>query len=195
MSHEKRPELPLFDLPLHDDSGGVNRQRGEAEEGAGHHQSDLFDAAEDDSLEGLGAQGAGSWEAPYGEVGVLDRLIGGVIDLTIHALVLGFVIAASWIMGAHLQLDDWPAFLLFLLLFSLLYAGVPLAFWGQTPGMMRVGHVARTGSGEPLTFGQTALRWLGALTTVLLAGLPLILALGSSRSLADRLSGSYTETA
>jgi uncharacterized RDD family membrane protein YckC len=68
---------------------------------------------------------------------------------------------------------------------------VPLAFWGGTPGMIWCGLVARNAVSEPLSFGQSVLRWLGAWLTWALAGLPGLLALGG-RSLSDLLSGSAT---
>lgn len=181
-------DLPLFDLPLHaepaDSAHGVSAQS--TGDPAGPEQGELtFPEVE------LPEEDDG-----FDTVGVLDRLLGGLIDLGLHVVVLLVVGAGSWLLGAALRTEDWPAYAVFLLLFSLLYTAIPLAFWGQTPGMMRVGHVARTGEGEPLTFGQTALRWIGALVTVALAGLPLLLALGAqSRSLADRMSGSYTDLA
>ena len=222
MSRGERPDLPLFDLPLHGEieKGGTDPaavdapsvdvdgvESGPAEPDLAEpgrpvepEQSQLFDdtgfeEAPDEEGFDEALDGSGPDDEPLDEdAGVLDRLVGGVVDLLVHVIVLAGVTGASWLMGVRPSLDDWPAFAGFLLLFSLLYTGVPLAFWGQTPGMMRVGHVARTGAGEPLTFGQTALRWLGALLTLVLVGLPLLMALGaSSRSLADRVSGSYTE--
>lgn len=220
MSRGERPDLPLFDLPLHGeiDEGKTEPSAGDpvsdslsdSVSGTATDLGDSFEPEQSQLFDDSVAEGEGDdlayrpapeegdvEEEPFDEdVGVLDRLVGGVVDVALHALVLGVVGGASWLMGVRPSLEDWPAFGGFLLLFSLLYTGVPLAFWGQTPGMMRVGHVARTGSGEPLTFGQTALRWLGALLTLALVGLPLLLALGaSSRSLADRVSGSYTESA
>lgn len=208
MSRREKPDLPLFDLPLHEASVDEDEDYSEAppEEPvaarSAQSQSRLFDEEDSGEFEPADGDGPGEHSAEDsveglddGTIGVLDRLLGGFIDLSIHAAVLLLVGGATWIMGVPLNLADWPAFAVFLLLFSLLYTGVPLAFWGQTPGMMRVGHVARTGSGEPLTFGQTARRWIGALLTLALAGLPLLLALGSKRSLADRMSGSYTEPA
>jgi uncharacterized RDD family membrane protein YckC len=80
---------------------------------------------------------------------------------------------------------------LFVLSFSFVYFVVPLAFWGGTPGMIWSGLVARNAVTEPLSFGQSVLRWLGTWLTWTLAGLPGLLAL-SGRSLTDRLSGSAT---
>ena len=123
---------------------------------------------------------------------IQDRLLGGLADLVIHLAVLGTVVLAVHGMGVPLTLEDWPAFAGFGLVFSFLYSVIPLAFWGKTPGMAWVGHSARSLGDESLTFGQTALRWTGAILTVGLAGLPLLLALGGGRSLSDRLSDSKT---
>lgn len=110
------------------------------------------------------------------------------------AILLGVGAAAAvgaTLLGAELSLASLPALLVFLLSFSFLYCVVSLAFWGQTPGMAWCGLVARSQETEPLSFGQTALRWLGHWLTWALLGLPGLLAL-SGRSLADRLSGSGT---
>ncbi|HUP42559.1 MAG TPA: RDD family protein, partial [Thermoanaerobaculia bacterium] len=92
-------------------------------------------------------------------------------------------------------LGDWPALVLFLLVFSFLYTVLPLAFWGQTPGMAWAGLVARARGYESLTFSQTGRRWLGGLLTAALLGLPALLAAGGGRSMADRLSDSDTYAA
>ncbi len=68
-------------------------------------------------------------------------------------------------MGVRPSLADWPAFALFLLSFSFLYTVVPLAFWGHTLGMAWGGLTSRNRDGEPLTFDQTARRWLGGILT------------------------------
>jgi uncharacterized RDD family membrane protein YckC len=116
-------------------------------------------------------------------------LDGGILlSATAVAVVGGFVLGVRW------QLDDLAPLALFVALFTFVYSVVPLAFWGRTPGMGLTRTTSRNADGGPLTFGQTALRWLGGLLTVALAGLPLLLALPGlgGRSLADRLSGSTT---
>lgn len=123
---------------------------------------------------------------------IQDRLLGGLADLTIHIATLGSMVVAVQLMGVPVALSDWPAFAGLAVIFSFLYCVVPLAFWGHTPGMAWVGHSARCESDEPLSFGQTAMRWAGALFTVILFGLPLLLALTDGGSLADRLSDSRT---
>ncbi len=120
-----------------------------------------------------------------------DRLLGGLADLAAQLIALGLAIAATHALGVVVTIDDWEPFGVLALVFSFLYWMVPLAFWGQTPGMAWVGHTARSTSGEPLSFGQTFMRWLGSIVTLAFAGLPLLIAL-TGRSLTDRVSNSRT---
>ena len=120
-----------------------------------------------------------------------DRFLGGLADLAAQLIALGLAVAAVHSLGIAVTFADWAPFGVLMLVFSFLYWTVPLAFWGQTPGMSWVGHTARSVGGEPLSFGQTFLRWFGAGLTLALAGLPLLLALGGA-SLTDRISGSRT---
>lgn len=112
-----------------------------------------------------------------------------------NLLVLAAVVAVQLLgverLGATLRVADWPAYLAFLLAFSFLYSVIPLAFWGQTPGMVWAGIVARNLDDGPLAFGQTARRWLGGLLSCALLGLPALGALGG-RSFSDWVSGSRT---
>ncbi len=119
------------------------------------------------------------------------RLRASFGDLAILASAGAVAAVGATLLGARLDVGSLPALLVFLLSFSFLYCVVSLAFWGQTPGMAWSGLVARSEETEPLSFGQTALRWLGHWLTWALLGLPGLLAL-SGRSLADRLSGSCT---
>lgn len=131
-------------------------------------------------------------EAPAAaRVGLGSRLMAGVADLLIHAAVLMVVLIGTRLLGVRTALSDAPALGVFLLAFSFLYTIVPLAFWGHTLGMAWAGLVSQNRDGEPLTFDQTARRWLGGVLTLAAAGLPLLLALGG-RSLGDLLSGSVT---
>ena len=123
--------------------------------------------------------------------GLGSRLAAGVADLLIHAAVLMIALIGTRLLGVRATLSDAPALAVFLLAFSFLYTIVPLAFWGHTLGMAWTGLFSQNRDGEPLTFGQTARRWLGAVLTLAAAGLPLLIAL-SGRSLADLLSGSVT---
>ncbi len=120
-----------------------------------------------------------------------DRLLGGLADLAAQLIALGIAIAATHSMGIIVTVADWMPFGVLALVFSFLYWSVPLAFWGQTPGMAWVGHIARSSSGEPLSFGQAFRRWFGSVLTLAFAGLPLLIAL-TGYSLTDRISGSRT---
>lgn len=94
-------------------------------------------------------------------------------------------------LSAPIGAEQLAPLLLFVVVFSFVYAVVPLAFWGGTPGMIWAGLVARTSTSEPLSFGQSVLRWFAGWATLGLLGLPGLLALGG-RSLVDRLSASTT---
>jgi uncharacterized RDD family membrane protein YckC len=126
-----------------------------------------------------------------GRSGAGSRFAAGAADLLVHAAVTVLLLVGTRMMGVRPALADWPALAAFLLAFSFLYMVVPLAFWGHTLGMAWAGLVARNRDGEPLTFDQTARRWLGGLLTLALAGLPLLFA-GAGRSLTDLVSGSAT---
>lgn len=120
------------------------------------------------------------------------RLQAAFADLSLHAAVGLVALFGAELLGARPDATDLPAVALFLAAFSLFYTVVPLAFWGATPGMAWAGIVCRGEGGLSLSFGQTFRHWLGSLLTLALAGLPLLLALGGRRSLADRLSGVHT---
>jgi uncharacterized RDD family membrane protein YckC len=120
-----------------------------------------------------------------------SRIAAGVADLVVHAAIGMGALFGCWGLGVRPTLAEMPAGGLFLLAFSFLYIVLPLAFWGHTPGMAWAGITSHNRDGEPLTFDQTARRWLGAVLTFLLAGLPLLLAFGG-RSLTDWISGSAT---
>jgi uncharacterized RDD family membrane protein YckC len=126
-----------------------------------------------------------------GYAGLGSRLAAGAADLLVHAALGVVTLAGLRMMGIRPAVADWPALLTFLLAFSFLYMVVPLAFWGHTLGMTWANIVSRNPDGEPLTFDQTARRWLGGVLTALALGLPLLL-VGRGRSLSDRLSGSGT---
>jgi uncharacterized RDD family membrane protein YckC len=145
-----------------------------------------FEEEDDDALDFAEEE-----EEVSGRARLVSRLAGGAADLLVHAAVLMIALIGSRMLGVRPTLADAPALGLFLLAFSFLYTIVPLAFWGHTLGMAWAGLVAQNRDGEPLTFDQTARRWLGAVLTLAAAGLPLLIAL-SGRSLADLLSGSVT---
>ncbi len=120
-----------------------------------------------------------------------QRAIAGLTDLGVCAAVLLVLLAALLAQGLRPGLAEWPAGLVFLLAFSFLYAVLPLAFWGRTPGMALAGLRKSGKDSRPLTFRQAILTWFGSVMTVALAGLPLLCALGG-RSLSDLISGSVT---
>jgi uncharacterized RDD family membrane protein YckC len=123
--------------------------------------------------------------------GLGSRLAAGAADLLVHAAVTVGVLVGCRMLGVMPALNDWPAVAVFVLSFSFLYTVVPLAFWGHTPGMAWAGLDARSRDGQALAFDQTARRWIGGILTILLLGLPILLALGG-RSLSDLVSGSET---
>jgi uncharacterized RDD family membrane protein YckC len=125
-------------------------------------------------------------------VPVPAQLSAGLIDLGLILAVGLMTWLGLYFMGISIDLVDWGIVALFLLPFSFLYEVFPLAFWGRTPGMERVGLVARSRDGKSLSFSQAARRWLAAVITVCLLGLPWILTATTGKSLADRLSGSQT---
>ncbi len=135
------------------------------------------------------ARASGPEEQPTAPLAARARAAAG--DLLVLLAVGGIAAVGAQAMGASLGWFALAPLGCFLLAFSFLYSVVSLAFWGQTPGMAWSGLVARTDATEPLSFGQTALRWLGGWLTWALAGLPGLLAL-SGRSLVDRLSRSET---
>jgi uncharacterized RDD family membrane protein YckC len=150
-----------------------------------------FEAA-GDQVAGDGAATADRAAATVdGQAGIGRRLAAAAADLLVHVAVTVLALAGCRYLGVLPALGDWPAMAVFLLSFSFLYTVVPLAFWGHTLGMTWAGLTAESADGQPLSFDQTARRWLGALLTLATLGLPLLLALGG-RSLADRLSGSRT---
>lgn len=110
-------------------------------------------------------------------------------DLIVLAAVGAVAALGAQRLGAALDLAAVPPLALFLLAFSFLYSVISLAFWGQTPGMAWAGMIARSTTGEPLSFGQTAMRWAGDWLTWSTLGVAGLLAL-TGRSLVDRLSGS-----
>ncbi|HLF56372.1 MAG TPA: RDD family protein [Thermoanaerobaculia bacterium] len=119
------------------------------------------------------------------------RLRAAVADLAILAAVVVVAAFGARALETPVGIAQAAPLALFGIAFSFLYFVIPLAFWGATPGMSWAGLVVRTAVSEPLSFGQTALRWLATWLTWALAGLPGLLAL-TGRSLADRLSGSAT---
>jgi len=120
--------------------------------------------------------------------GPLPRFVAGLADFAVHLAVGVVMIGGSRLLGV--ERTPWPPLLVCLTLFSFVYFVVPMAFWGNTPGMAWRGLQARARGGEPLSFGQAARRWLGVLLSASLLGLPVLGAL-RGRTLTDVLSGSW----
>ena len=119
------------------------------------------------------------------------RLFAGLVDLGVHAAVAALVLMGTRLLGVQPAISQLPAFTVLLLVFSLFYMVVPLAFWGKSPGMAAVGLACQAGDDLPLTFAEALRRWIAELVTVLALGIPGLLALGAGRrSLADRWSAS-----
>ncbi len=206
-------EPTLFDLPLHAGGDEEPDATETPDSGTGRGPSILFDRDESelDQLDlGSASSGASAAGAPAAEDAdasrdesesratspterpyLGDRLLGGLADLAAQLIALGLAIAAVHSLGIAVTVADWMPFGVLAVAFSFIYWCVPLAFWGRTPGMAWVGHTARSSSGDPLSFGQTFLRWFGSIVTLGFAGLPLLLALAGG-SFTDRISGSRT---
>ncbi len=197
------PDSPrLFDLPLGPDAGAALAEEDATfEPGSADAERSRSLFSDQEALAPAAAEGAEGGDpqrparsaaaAPAGPPRLASRALAGALDLGLNLAVLVVALAGAWLLGVEPRLSLWPAAAVFLAVFSFLYLSLPLAFWGQTPGMAWAGHAARNEGDQPLTFGQTALRWLGSALTVLGLGLPLLLALAGG-SLADRLSGSIT---
>ena len=146
---------------------------------------------EDPWPEASAPTGADDSAAVAGEVTLAERWLSGAADALLLLAVLCVALLSMLPLGLVPSQEQWPGFVLFLGSFSFMYCTFPLAFWGQTPGMAWRGLRAINHDGLSLSFSQTTLRWLGGVGTLLLGGLPLVVAL-SGRSIADRLSGSWT---
>jgi uncharacterized RDD family membrane protein YckC len=123
--------------------------------------------------------------------GVVRRLAAALVTGAFQVLVLAVTVwAATRLLPAGAQVAWLPA-----AVFSLLWSGastvLTLAFFRRTVGMAVCGIEASGADRGPLSFGQAFRRWLGALFTVALAGLPGLLGF-TGRSFTDRVSGSRT---
>lgn len=123
--------------------------------------------------------------------GFARRMLGGLGDLALQAAVYVLMLAGARLLGSEITPAALAPAGIALLLFSLLYTVLPLAFWGQTPGMSWAGIVSRSADGEPLSFGQSFRMWLAGLLSLLLVGLPTLIA-PRGRSLCDRIAGART---
>jgi len=123
--------------------------------------------------------------------GIGGRFTAGLIDLLLHAAIGALLVGGTALLGVEITARHAAPLAVVLLLFSFLYHVVPLAFWGNTPGMAVVDLRTRTLDDRPLSLPQATGRWLALLLTVLSCGSGVLLAIGG-KSLADRLSNSQT---
>lgn len=207
-----RGDAPLlFDLPLDDKTSKPPAEAAETEDALETPEEGAMDGGASEELEAeslplfpepadeasedgaslAAAELRQDTLAPPATLG--KRFLAAVIDLAVWLAALLLLALGATLLGVTPSVRDWPAALLFLAAFSFLYTVVPLAFWGKTPGMAWAGIVAHSGDGEPLTFGQTGVRWLATLVTFALLGLPALLALLPGGSLVDRWSRSHTD--
>ena len=117
------------------------------------------------------------------------RALAAAVDLGAHLLAAGVAVVGVALQDVAVRGAQAPGFALLLLVFSLFYTVVPLAFWGRTAGMALAGIACRGDDGQPLSFGEAGRRWAGGVITALLLGLPALPVLAGGRSLADRLGG------
>ena len=180
----------LFDLPLEGPEEAYVERLSTVPQPS-PEQAGLFDpegSQEEDSPEG--GEELVSEDEPV-IASLASRYLSGAADLLIHAGVFAGVSLGLSAMAIQPQLDHWPALALLLLAFSFLYTVVSLAFWGQTAGMAWFRLSSQDRLQRPLSFRQAALRWIGALITLALAGLPVLSAM-KGVSLSDWLSRSLT---
>jgi Mce-associated membrane protein len=131
-------------------------------------------------------------DAEAGSVAFARRIVAGLADLLILALVGAVELAAGTLL---LDLHFLPPASLPLAAFLLLVALVLLVLapfvWGTTPGMALAELKILAGDGGSPTLAASFLRFLGFLLTGLLAGVPLLLVVFDrrGRTFADLLSG------
>lgn len=181
-----RDEPLLFDLPLQVEKTRATsiKERSEpAPERPVAEQPSLFPDVEDDP--GLGL-------AEESTVPSAQELIGaGLFDLVLQLVNILIAIGSAAALDVDISVGEWAPFAILAFVSSFVYWNVSLVFWGRTPGMAWKRLVARDTDDAPLSFEQAARRWVAAILTTLLVGLPWLATLGG-RSIADRLSGSRT---
>jgi len=185
----------LFDLPLVAEPELANKPRPEPSvELAAAEQIDL-PQEEVEPKSPTYTEAATAEESPEPDgVTLQRRFVAGAIDTGVIAAALVAMMVGAAAVGVRPTLADWPGYALVGLVLSFVYSGFSLLFWGKTPGMQRTGLIASSSDGSPVTIGQVVLRWLGAVCTVLLLGLPTLLALRGGGTFTDRISGSQVTT-
>jgi hypothetical protein len=137
----------------------------------------------------LDVPGAGPQPSDAAAAPLRVRALAAGFDLAAHALAAAVAVGGALLLDVVLRPAQIPGFALLLLVFSLFYTVVPLAFWGRTAGMAAAGIACRGEDDQPLSFSEAGRRWAGSLLTIVLLGLPALPLLGGGRSPADRLSG------
>ena len=181
-----RAETDPDSLPLFAPTGGAGARA--AAEAVRRPAADAARAARDERP--LRAVEPGE-SRPIAHAGAGRRLLAGLGDLALHAAIFVLMLAGARLLGSEITPTALVPTTIGLLVFSLLYTVLPLAFWGQTLGMSFAGIVSSSVDGEPLSFGQSFRLWLAGLLALLFVGLPTLLAPGG-RSLSDRLAGART---
>lgn len=185
-SSRRREEQPrLFDLEL-DSEAPPDGEEVAAEPDLGEPAPRQDSLPEPEELESGPNDESDEMPAPLG-----TRAFAGLTDLVAHLAVLALALGGVRFLGVVPAAPDLPALSVLLVIFSLFYTVVPLAFWGRTPGMAAAGLQCRSLGGVPLSFGQATRRWAASLLVVASAGLLFLVAL-SGTSLPDRMSGSRT---
>ena len=202
---DDRLELPLFDPPkrqskeeldaLFDDTTPPREEDEpmviETIELTGDSESALEEAETEEFVtEDLSSEAA-QVDRGAQPAGIGMRLAAGLIDLLVHAALVGILVGGSSLLDAPVGWRHTMPVAFVGLVFSYVYYVVPLAFWGRTPGMTVAGLRVRTLDDRPLSLPQATKHWLALLLTAATGGLGVLLAV-SGRSLADRLSGSQT---
>jgi uncharacterized RDD family membrane protein YckC len=167
----EEPGQTLFDLPL-------------AAETPPRHAPESRDEERPEALRETA--GAAVPETPA--AGAARRVRAALADLLAIASVGLGAVAGLRLLGVALPSSAWLGVGAMLLVFSYLYSLLPLAFWGQTPGMAWAGVRVGAADGSLPSFAQAHRIILAGLLTCLLLGLPALL-LWSGRSLGDRWSG------
>ena len=183
-------EPTLFDLPLyHPEEEEPSSNETESKELPVQRREISSDQFPEKRPEAMGS----ILSEPVGRVALpVQRWVSGLVDTAVLGAVLLVVGGGARGLGVAMGFGDLPAILVFLLLFSVFYTVISLAFWGHTPGMATQALRARSLDDEPVSFGQALRRWLGAVVVALFCGLPLWLQ-KDGRSLSDRVSFTRTE--
>ena len=176
------PDSPaLFDLPLFENDGE------DSGDSAGEVSPTRAAAADTPTIQRQ--EQPAPAPAPQTAQGLLRRRVLATLfdGAMLLAASTGFLLAAV-LQGSALEMDDLPGYLMALASFSFVYTVYSLVFWEATPGMRRA-RLRLHSDGGSTTSPQALLRWLGTALTLLLFGLPALLAIKGGRSLADYTSG------